>query len=108
RDAGRVGDEDAEEDGPEDVLDVGEGDVVGLGPGVEEGFDELAGVANEEEEGDAGEEAEEGGALGWAAARGVGRVLGAKVWEIGGGGHGVLLGFLLGAAFCWWIAAAGD
>ena len=63
RDADGVGDDDAEEDGPEDVLDVGEGDVVGLGPGVEEVLDELAGVADDEEERDAGEQAEEE----WAA-----------------------------------------
>ncbi len=38
----------------EDVLDVGEGDVVGLGVGVEEVLDELAGVADDEEQQDAG------------------------------------------------------
>ena len=82
-DADGVGDDDAEEDGPEDVLDVGEGDVVGLGVGVEEVLDELAGVADDEEKRDAGQEAEEGGAFGGIAAGSVGRVLGAEVGQIG-------------------------
>jgi hypothetical protein len=81
---------------------------MGFGPGVEEALDELAGVAYEEEEGDAGEEAEEGGGFGGVAAWGVGWVFGAEVgeiWQIGGGGHGVLLGFCLVRFFavgCWY------
>ena len=89
-----VGDEDAEEDGPKDVFDVGEGDVVGFGVGVDGVFDDLAGVADEGEEGDAGEKLQEGGGLGGVGAGGVGRVLGAYVGERGvGRGHdGVLSG----------------
>jgi hypothetical protein len=71
--------------------------VAGFGPGVEEVLDELAGVADDEEEGDAGQEAEEGGRFGWVAAGGVRWVLGAAIRQVGGGGHEGLLGaFWLG------------
>ncbi len=56
--------------------------MVGLGPGVEEVLDELACVADDEEQRDAGEEAEEGGALGGDAAGSVWRVLGAQVGQM--------------------------
>jgi hypothetical protein len=49
--------------------------VAGFGVGVEEVLDELAGVANDGEESDAGEEGGKGGGLageGWALAADVG------------------------------------
>ena len=56
--------------------------MVGFGVGVEEVFDEFAGVADDGEERDAGEDAEEGGGFGGVAAGSVGRVLGAEVGQI--------------------------
>ncbi len=76
-----VGDEDAEEDRPQDVLDVGEDVVVGFAVGVDEVLDELARIADDGEERDAGDEAEEGGALGWDAAGGVRGIFGAEVGQ---------------------------
>ncbi len=71
--------------------------MVGFGPGVEEVLDELAGVADDEEEGDAGEEAEEGGALGWGALPGA---WGGYSVRRSGRLVEVAMGFSFGAA-CW-------
>ena len=82
READGVGDEDAEEDGPEDVLDVGQGEVVSFAVAVMDCSTNLPAIADGGEEGDAGDELREGGALGEPAGGGGGENFGR------GGGHG--------------------
>ncbi len=55
----------------------------GFGVGVEEVLDEFAGVADDRQERDAGQQAEQGGFFFGDAARGVGWILGAEVGQIG-------------------------
>ena len=56
RDAGGVGDEQADDDGPEHVFDIGKDDVVGLGVEGDGLLNELAGVAHDGEQQQAGDE----------------------------------------------------
>jgi len=59
-----VGDDEADKDGPEDVLDVGQHKMVGLAIAGDELLDELAGIADNGQQKNAGKQAEETGRAG--------------------------------------------